>query len=45
MLLQIEKITKDGLDVDEDKYSVEFLNANNQSNMCRSYLVGNELIQ
>ncbi|MEP2892190.1 hypothetical protein [Tateyamaria sp.] len=45
MLPQIEEITKDGLDIGEDKYSVEFMNANNQLNMRRSNSVENELIQ
>ncbi|MEO9517557.1 MAG: ABC transporter substrate-binding protein [Paracoccaceae bacterium] len=45
MLSKIEEITKDGLDIGGHKYSVEFLNADNQSNMNRSTSVGNELIQ
>lgn len=45
MLAEIEKITKNGLKIDGNNYSVEFLMADNQSNVNRSASVGNELIQ
>ena len=45
MLEQIQKITKDGLTIDGNTYSVEFLMRDNQSNINRSASVGQELIQ
>jgi branched-chain amino acid transport system substrate-binding protein len=45
MLEQIQKITKDGLSIGGNNYSVEFLMRDNQSNVNRSASVGQELIQ
>lgn len=45
MLEQIQKITKDGLSIGGNTYSVEFLMRDNQSNVNRSASVGQELIQ
>jgi branched-chain amino acid transport system substrate-binding protein len=45
MLEQIQKITKDGLSIGGNTYSVEFVMRDNQSNVNRSASVGQELIQ
>lgn len=45
MLEQVQQITKDGLTIDGNTYSVEFLMRDNQSNPNRSASVGQELIQ
>lgn len=45
MLEQIKTITKDGLKIGGNTYSVEFLMRDNQSNVNRSASVGQELIQ
>lgn len=45
MLEQVKKITDNGLTIGGQKYSVEFVVKDNQSNTNRSAAVGNELIQ
>lgn len=45
MLGQVQQITRDGLTIDGNTYSVEFLMRDNQSNVNRSSSVGQELIQ
>ncbi|WP_286134956.1 ABC transporter substrate-binding protein [Neptunicoccus cionae] len=45
MLEQVKKITDEGLTIDGNTYSVEFIVKDNQSNPNRSAAVGNELIQ
>lgn len=45
MLEQVKKITDQGLEIGGNKYSVEFVVKDNQSNPNRSAAVGNELIQ